>query len=417
MEDLLKETYGVMVYQEDVIKVAHHFAGLDLAEADVLRRAMSGKYRTHNQFLMIKEQFFTNCKALGYPDELSREVWRQMESFGGYSFSKAHSASYAVESYQSLFLKTYYPMEFMVAVINNFGGFYRTEVYFHELKRTGARLQPPCVNEGENYTSIRGDIVYTGFVHVQGLEAQLVETILSERRRNGTYLHLQDLMERTPVTPEQLNLLIRVGALGFSGKTKKALLWEASFLYRKTAAGKSIGGRTGGASGRTGGASGSTGGASSQALFRTEASNFQLPALAAHVLDDAYDELELLGFPLSDVWRLVDSPLEGYQGAADLPGHVGQQMTLIGYLVTTKQARTIKGELMQFGTYLDKYGNWLDTVHFPQSLERYPIQGRGFYVMRGKVTEEFGVYSLEVQYLVKQGLKGRDGHGQKKISA
>jgi DNA-directed DNA polymerase III PolC len=402
MEDLLKETYGVMVYQEDVIKVAHYFAGLDLAEADVLRRAMSGKYRTHNQFLMIKEQFFTNCKALGYPDELSAEVWRQMESFGGYSFSKAHSASYAVESYQSLFLKTYYPMEFMVAVINNFGGFYRTEVYFHELKRTGARVLPPCINEGENYTSIQGDIVHTGFVHVQGLEAQLVETLLKERRRNGPYLHLQDFMERTPITPEQLNLLIRVGALNFTSKTKKALLWEASFLYRKTAGGKSAGKK------------GFTG---SQALFRTEAGKFQLPALAAHLLDDAYDELELLGFPLSDVWRLVDAPLEGYLGAADLSGHVGQQLPLIGYLVTTKQARTIKGELMQFGTYLDKYGDWLDTVHFPQSLERYPIQGRGFYVLKGKVTEEFGVYSLEVQYLAKQGLKGRDGHGQKKISA
>jgi DNA polymerase-3 subunit alpha len=111
MKELLKETYGVMVYQEDVIKVAHHFAGLDMAEADVLRRAMSGKYHGHKQFEQIREKYFRQCKEREYPDDVTNEVWRQIESFGGYSFSKAHSASFAVESYQSLFLKTYYPMQ------------------------------------------------------------------------------------------------------------------------------------------------------------------------------------------------------------------------------------------------------------------------------------------------------------------
>jgi DNA polymerase-3 subunit alpha len=104
-----------MVYQEDVIKVAHYFAGLSLAEADVLRRGMSGKSRSRMEFERIREAFFVNCAAKGYEEAVAREVWRQMESFSGYSFSKAHSASFAVESYQSLYLKTYYPLEFMVA--------------------------------------------------------------------------------------------------------------------------------------------------------------------------------------------------------------------------------------------------------------------------------------------------------------
>jgi DNA polymerase III alpha subunit len=130
MKELLQETYGVMVYQEDVIKVAHYFAGLDMAEADVLRRAMSGKYRGHKHFQEIKEKFFRLCKEKEYADELTNEVWRQIESFGGYSFSKAHSASFAVESYQSLYLKTYYPMEFMVAVINNLEGFIQENYIF-----------------------------------------------------------------------------------------------------------------------------------------------------------------------------------------------------------------------------------------------------------------------------------------------
>jgi DNA polymerase-3 subunit alpha len=111
MEELMRETYGVMVYQEDVIKVAHHFAKLDLADADVLRRGMSGKYRHRLEFQKVAKHFFDNCKKEGYTDATTKEVWRQIESFAGYSFSKAHSASYAVESYQSLYLKAYHPLE------------------------------------------------------------------------------------------------------------------------------------------------------------------------------------------------------------------------------------------------------------------------------------------------------------------
>ena len=83
MEEQLKETYGVMVYQEDVIKICHHFAGLDLADADVLRRAMSGKFRSKGEFKRIADRYFENCRSRGYTEELAKEVWRQIESFAG----------------------------------------------------------------------------------------------------------------------------------------------------------------------------------------------------------------------------------------------------------------------------------------------------------------------------------------------
>jgi DNA-directed DNA polymerase III PolC len=145
--ELMSETFGIMVYQEDVIKVAHYFAGLSLAESDVLRRGMSGKFRGRAEFQVAKEKFFSNCDASGYEPAVTMEVWRQIESFAGYSFSKGHSASYAVESFQSLYLKAYFPKEFMVGVINNFGGFYRTEYYIHEARMSGATVLPPCINQ------------------------------------------------------------------------------------------------------------------------------------------------------------------------------------------------------------------------------------------------------------------------------
>jgi DNA polymerase III alpha subunit len=386
MKELLEETYGVMVYQEDVIKVAHHFAGLDMGEADILRRAMSGKYRSRKQFEQIREKFFNNCKERGYPDDISREVWRQIESFAGYSFSKAHSASFAVESYQSLYLKTYYPMEFMVAVINNFGGFYSRELYFHELKKTGAILHAPCINHSEYLTSISGSDVYIGFIHVQGLEEAFAARLIDERGANGTYKHLQDFIERVNPPIEQLNLLIRIGSLQFTGRNKKELLWEANFLQKK-----------------------SKNHSTANPLFIEKPVTFLLPALSHHPYDDAIDEIELLGFPLSNVFDLVNDNFCNYTLAADLEKHLGQEVQVLGYLITTKPVNTKHKEVMYFGTFIDAVGDWLDTVHFPPVEKQYPLAGKGFYHIIGKVVEEFGAFAVEVRVCKKVGIKDRAG--------
>ena len=386
MKELLEETYGVMVYQEDVIKVAHHFAGLDMGEADVLRRAMSGKYRSRKAFEEIRTKFFTNCEAFGYPDHITNEVWRQIESFGGYSFSKAHSASFAVESYQSLYLKTYYPMEFMVAVINNFGGFYSRELYFHELKRTGAHVHLPCVNTSRHYTSINGTDVYMGFVHIKDLEADLSAQIIEERNKKGPYLHLQNFIERIQPGIEQLNILIRIAAFRFTGKSKKELLWEANFLQKK-----------------------SSKHSTEALLFRDKPLEFQLPALHHNPLDDITDEWEILGFPVGNAFQIADDDINQYTPASEIESLAGQEVEVLGYLITSKPVHTVKNETMYFHTFIDAAGDWLDTVFFPAVATRYPITGRGFYSMKGKVIEEFGVYTVDVQYCRKVGMKQRTG--------
>ena len=128
------------------MKIVHHFAGLDLDESDILRRIMSGKKYKDDTFERLQQKYFDNCRSRGYPEGLIREVWTQIESFSGYSFCKAHSASFAVESFQSLYLRAHFPLEFITAVINNFGGFYATEYYIHEARMLGAHVHPPCVN-------------------------------------------------------------------------------------------------------------------------------------------------------------------------------------------------------------------------------------------------------------------------------
>lgn len=385
MKELLEETYGVMVFQEDVIKVAHYFADLDLGEADVLRRAMSGKYRTDRAFESIREKYFANCKKKGHADEVAKEVWRQMESFAGFSFNKAHSASFAVESFQSLYLKTYFPKEFMVAVINNFGGFYSRELYFLELRKTGANIGLPCVNNSEYKTTICGDDVHVGFIHIKSLEQKWAETIISERKKYGSYLHLQDFIERTNITKEQLNILVSIGAFRFTGKTKKQLFWEASFLQSKNKSHVPA----------------------SQSMFEEPPVNFALPQLTDHPLDDAYDEMELLDFPLRNPFEMVNDDPYKYVLAKDMGQHLGKTITMMLYFIVDKITGTSANHSMCFGTFMDVHLDWVDTVHFPDVYRNYPLKGKGFYKVTGKVVEDFGVYSIEVSKIFKVGYKER----------
>jgi DNA polymerase-3 subunit alpha len=380
MEQQLKETYGVMVYQEDVLKICHHFAGLDLADADVLRRAMSGKHRSRKELDRIIEKFFSNCKARGYPDEITQEVWRQIESFAGYSFSKAHSASYAVESFQSLYLKAHYPKEFMVAVINNFGGFYPGWVYFNEARRCGAKIQLPCVNKSEYTTTIYGDEIYIGFIHLANLESDFGRSILTERKRNGDFLSLEDFAERTAAPREQLTLLIRIGALRFTGKAKTELLWE---MHLAQSPGRPLA-------------------KSPHRLFPSPTQSFTLPKLEYHQTEDAYDEIELLGFPVSmSYFDLLMTPFRGEIKATEMMKHLGKTVRMLGELVTIKYVRTVKKEWMHFGAFVDTDGEMFDTVHFPDASKNYPFRGHGMYLIMGVVVEEFGFPSLNVLKMAK----------------
>lgn len=389
MEQQLKETYGVMVYQEDVLKICHHFAGLDLADSDVLRRFMSGKKRNKAEYERIVNKFFQNCREKGYPEEITKEVWRQIESFAGYSFSKAHSASYAVESFQSLFLKAHYPLEFMTAVINNFGGFYHSWIYFYEARRQGANIELPCVNNGDYFTSIQGVDIYTGFIHISNLESSIAKEIPKERNRNGLYSGLENFIDRIDIGLEQIIILIRIGAFRFTGKTKAQLLWEAHLYLRRNAVNTNY-----------------------HSLFQTPARQFRLPKLEYSLIEDAYDEIELLDFPVSMTYfDMLKTSFRGEVFARDLINNVGKKVKMVGLVAAIKFVKTVKREIMHFAAFLDVDGEYFDTVHFPDNLRKYPFRGRGVYLIYGEVTQEFDFPNITVEKMAKLAIQPdpRDG--------
>ncbi|WP_209402364.1 DNA polymerase III subunit alpha [Pseudozobellia sp. WGM2] len=378
MLDIMPDTYGVMVYQEDVIKVAHHFADLDLGEADILRRGMSGKFRSREEFEKVRLKFIDNCRKKGEPDSVIFEVWEQIASFAGYAFAKGHSASYAVESYQTLFLRAYFPLEYMVAVLNNGGGFYNAEFYVHEARMLGGNIHAPCINKSLNANVIYGNDIYLGFGYLRELENRISERILKERSLNGKFASLEDFLDRVSISIEQVSILLRINAFRFTGVNKHQLLWKAHLFLNKNTK------------------------IDHPKLFPPKHQNFKIPQLTTTDLEMAFTELELLGFCLCSPFELLAEPLKNNRCADDLERFLNHHIDIYGYLVTVKNTSTHDGKRMHFATLVDQQGKVFDVVLFPPVAAKFSFRGKGVYRFYGKVVSEFGFLSIEVIKMQKQ---------------
>lgn len=183
------------------------------------------------------------------------------------------------------------------------------------------------------------------------------------------------------VTLEQAIILIRIGSLRFTGKSKKTLLWEAHVLLNKSVP-------------------------ESPRLFSSPVKSFTLPVFETATIEDAYDEIELLGFPVTiSMFDLLRTDFRGDIIARELVNHVGKSVRMVGNYITAKHVRTVRNETMNFGTFLDVEGNFFDTTHFPPSLRAYPFKGAGVYLILGRVVEEFGFPSIEVEKMAKLPVK------------
>lgn len=378
MQEIMPETYGIMVYQEDVIKVAHYYAKLDLAEADVLRRGMSGKYRSRDEFKKVEQKYFDNCKQLGHDPVQTNEIWEQIKSFAGYAFAKGHSASYAVESYQSLYLKRYFPLEYMTATINNGGGFYRPELYVHEARMCGGTIEAPCVNNSDIATVINGTFIYLGYSFINELEKKTMVQIVESRWRDGNFASLEDFLNRVSISIDQISLLIRINAFRFTGMDRYELLWQAHFKMNKTP-NKSL----------------------QKQLFVPKFRQANVPRLKTTPRELAFEQIELLGFPLISHFDLLTREPHNNNLVKDLPSYLNRTISIYGYVVNIKTTHTGKGKRMQFGTFLDREGHFFDTVMFPPVAARIRFRGSGVYVVTGKVVEEFDFCSIEVNQMEK----------------
>lgn len=401
MEKYLGETYGVMVYQEDVIKVAHHIVGLTLEEADLLRRAMSGKMRSHKAMQLIVDKFFVCCKEKGYPEKISKELWKQIESFAGYAFCKAHSASFALLSYQVAYLKAYYPAQFMAAVLSNGGGYYSAAVYISECKRLGLKVLLPSINESEYDYVGKGKEIRIGLMAVGNIDKNAVDRIINERNENGKYVSLADFIIRTRLGIEQTEKFIKCGAMDCLKQTKPTLLRLLDIYYKnRKLLDESV-----------------------NDLFIND--TFKLEREVVTEREFTPEEICACEYE-SFGYMVTKHPLEFFGeeinskeivAASDLQKYNNRNVKMIGWYMASKRIKTKKGEIMKFLSLEDLTGTF-EAVIFPKAYQKYAelTISMGPYLIEGKVdavngnniiVEKLSVLSADMAKSITQ--KDRNG--------
>jgi DNA polymerase-3 subunit alpha/error-prone DNA polymerase len=207
---ILDETYGILCYQEDVSKTAVALAGFDEAEADKLRKVIAKK-AGGTKLLLYEKQFFEGCRVNGVGEEAIQKIWEMMLSFDGYSFCKPHSASYAMVSFQSAYLRVHHPAEFMAGVLSNQGGYYRPHAYIAECRRMGLLVEGPDINLSRWRYYGLGRRVIVGLMAIKGISRTGVEAILREREKGGDFLSLTDFLRRVKLGRDDIIALCPAG--------------------------------------------------------------------------------------------------------------------------------------------------------------------------------------------------------------
>jgi error-prone DNA polymerase len=381
LRDVLSETFGVMVYQEDVVNVCAAFAGMPLAVADGLRKALSKK-RPVKALAGYAEEFFAGALGLGRDVETAKRVWEMVLSFAGYSFCKGHSCSYIQVAQQSCYLRAHYPAEFFAAVLANGGGFYAPFAYVAEARRAGLVIRPPDVNASDFRTTGCGREIRVGFQYVKGLSADAVERILAARGSGAPFRSLDDLRARTGLRPDDLRLLIKVGALDSiaQGMTRPMMLWETDKTERRK------------------------GGTAEGNIPLSVLPSFRPSVLPEYTPQRRRElECELLGFTTDchpmDLHREAIRRLRAVP-TTELHRHVGERVLCAGMLTTAKPVHTAKDEPMQFATFDDGAG-LIEAVLFPDvhRTRGHVLFDEGPFVFRGKVEEEFGAITVTITHL------------------
>ena len=299
-----------------------------------------------------------------------------MESFAGYSFCKAHSASYAVLSFQEAFLKAHYPALFLCSVLNNQGGYYRPEVYIQEARRLKLRILLPDVNTSDELHFCPDDrSIQLGFLHVKGLTDRSRLALLRERREHGKFTDFEDFLNRAGTGPEDTELLVRCGACDVFGDERPALLVRAKLHFNR----------------------GRRGVAEPELQLRFESFDDELKLLRPYTPEQVTQiELETFTYTVSThVLAHFEKELQQTVKADELERYVGRRVHVGGWMIAAKLTRTKKGERMMFINLDDAVGR-IDVVLFPKAFSEYAhlLRSTGPFVIYGRVVKEYEVLNI-----------------------
>ncbi|WP_323704598.1 DNA polymerase III subunit alpha [Mammaliicoccus sp. Dog046] len=233
LENILKSTYGVIIYQEQIMQIASTFAGFTYGEADILRRAMSKKNREVLE--SERKHFVDGSLQRGYKEDTAIKIFDLILKFADYGYPKAHAVAYSKIAYIMTYLKVHYPTYFYASILSNvIGNEVKTEQMVTELKRIGVQIYPPSINKSEWYYKASSNGIYTSLGSIKGVGFQSVKTIVNERKEHGPFKDMYDLVHRLPSKVKNKKLiqaLIYVGALDEFGQNRASMLQSIDDVY------------------------------------------------------------------------------------------------------------------------------------------------------------------------------------------
>jgi DNA polymerase-3 subunit alpha len=403
LKEILEETYGVMLYQEQVMRIASRLAGFSLGEADLLRRAMGKKKR--EEMAAQRKKFVDGCEANKIPSKKAEKIFDLMAEFAGYGFNKSHSCAYALLAYQTAYLKTHYPVEFMTALLTSeTGNTEKVVKYIHESRGMGITVMPPDVNSSDlDFTPV-GDAIRFGLRAIKNVGENTVRGILEARAELGRFTSLfqfTDAVDSRLLNRRVLESLIKSGALDSLGNPRAQMFAAIDRAMERGQRRQRD---------RTSGQSGLFGAAAAAATAPAEEPLPEAEEWAEHEL--LASEFATLGFYISGhplakhAARLKDlgvvdlSLLEGRRN--------GEEITVAGIVVSTRPMRSRKGDKWAIVSLQDMTAA-AEVLAFPEAFARLggTLKSAGPLILKARVNvEEVGTRLVVMEARVLEGAPG-----------
>jgi len=369
--ECLRESYGIMVYEEQVSTVARKIAGFSYAESDYLRKVISKPVLEH-VIPRWKRKFISGAVNRGYTTKLAQTLWEMIQSFSGYSFCKPHSASYAMLSFTCAYLKAHFPAEFLAAVITNQGGFYSPYAYLSEARRFGICIMPPHINRSFREYRGRKNRIRMGFMAICNLQDKTIDTILNERKI-GDFTSLADFLSRVDINLSDAMALTNAGCFAELEPeiTHKDIAFRTAHFY----------------------------------LQNENKEPLTVPILTGNLSRQEKRKLEIdaFGFPVSEHPLLNYLPYLGthIKKAKDIHLYKGKTIALVGIAITRKITATQNRQPMEFVTFEDETDLY-ECVMFPEAYETFGdlLNWETLFLIQGKVEETYSVYTITIEKLI-----------------
>jgi len=358
LSPVLQDTYGVVIYQEQVLLIAHSAGKLSLGQADLLRRAMT-KSRNKKDFLRLHQAFIDGAVENNLSKDQADTIWNFLSQFAGYGFNKAHSATYGTIAYQTAFLKYYFPVEYMCSILNNQGGFYSRMAYTEEVRRMGIKLLLPDIYRSEKDFTCEGNAIRTGLGAVFELTIRSIKSILEERK-SGKFSDLFHFIQRTRAGEKEVKHLIKASALSAVDPNQPHLLLLNELFFKN-------------------------GKKASIAHFLSREIELQPFNQYQRIIN----EMEMLDFAVSaHPLVLYEEQLSAMPiiPSYKIEEYKNKTILFCGWLVMTRRVTTSKNQFMKFLTLEDHHG-LCEAVLFPRAYNNYGhlICSHGPFLIWGKV--------------------------------